>query len=298
MDTGIIYNIQRMSGQDGPGLRTTVFLKGCPLSCQWCSNPESQDRRPQLMVFPKLCSGCGACISACPQQAIVMDGDHRSRTDRQKCVSCGACAAVCPHKAREISGRAMTVAEVMRVVEKDELFYQNSGGGVTFCGGEPTASGEFLLELMQACHNRGYHICLDTCGHCEQNAFLKAAAASDLILFDCKHMDTAIHKQFTGVGNELILSNLKNILERHYAVRIRIPLMPGVNDTESNITALAEFLKPYGIFDVDILPCHTFGSSKYEALGLNQPSQVPYPKEELKLILQRFERNGLHTAIV
>lgn len=227
-----------------------------------------------------------------------MDGDHRSRTDRQKCVSCGACAAVCPHKAREISGRAMTVAEVMRVVEKDELFYQNSGGGVTFCGGEPTASGEFLLELMQACRSRGYHICLDTCGYCEQTAFLKAAAAADLILFDCKHMDSAIHKQFTGAGNELILSNLKNILEQRHAVRIRIPLMPGVNDTESNIAALAGFLKPYGISDVDILPCHTFGSSKYEALGLNPPPHFPYPKEDLQQVLQRFEHHGLRTVIV
>lgn len=298
MDTGIVYNIQRMSGQDGPGLRTTVFLKGCPLSCQWCSNPESQDRRPQLLMFPKLCSGCEACVSVCPQQAIVMGGDHLSRTNRHKCVACGACAAVCPHKAREIAGKVMTVADVMRVVEKDELFYQNSGGGVTFCGGEPTASGEFLLELMQACRNRGYHICLDTCGHCEQQAFLKAAAASDLILFDCKHMDTTIHKQFTGVGNERILSNLKKLLEAHYAVRIRIPLMPGINDTKSNIAALADFLKPYGIFDVDILPCHTFGSSKYEALGLNPPSHLPYPKEDLQQVLQCFEQNGLHPAIV
>lgn len=298
MSSGIVYNIQRMSGQDGPGLRTTVFLKGCPLSCMWCSNPESQNRNPQLLVFSKTCTGCGACLNACPQGAVFIGEDGKSHSRRDLCVNCGLCASVCRNKAREISGKTMSVDDVIKVVAKDELFYHNSDGGVTFCGGEPTMAGPYLVELMEACRKRGYHICLDTCGFCAPENFETMMKLADLLLFDCKHMDPARHKELTGVDNAIILANLRMALEQNIPVRIRIPLMPGINDTEENIAALAAFLKPYGKNEVDVLPCHTFGGSKYEALDMPQPAWQPYKADELQEACARFERHGLKPVIV
>lgn len=298
MQTGIVYNIQRMSTQDGPGLRTTVFLKGCPLHCQWCSNPESQHMKPQLMVFSRSCTGCGACVDTCPQKGIYLDENGVSRTHRELCINCGMCAEACPNKARELSGKEMSTAEVMQIIKKDELFYRNSDGGVTFCGGEPTASGGFLLELMDACNVEGYHVCLDTCGFCSPNMFEAAAQKADLLLFDCKHMDTSKHRELTGVDNTLILENLRRVFELSIPVRIRVPLMPGLNDTEENIAALAYFLKPYGKTEVDVLPCHTFGSTKYAALDFTQPPQVPYDPETLNRVRTLFAEHGIQTELV
>lgn len=294
---GIVYNIQRMSTKDGPGLRTTVFLKGCPLHCPWCSNPESQSFKPQLMVFNNLCVGCGACAQVCPHGAVVKNGDVYNR-DRSLCQDCGACAEVCPAKAREISGKRMSVDEVMRVVDSDSLFYDNSGGGVTFGGGEPTAAGDFLVALLDASIRRGYHICLDTCGVCEPERFKAIMDKVELFLFDCKHMDPEEHKRLTGRDNAVILQNLRALFEAGKQVRIRVPLMPGINDTEKNIAAMAEFLHQYGHDEVDVLPCHTFGHSKYAALNLPDPSMVPYEPDELTAVLQRFADHGLKVTIV
>lgn len=294
---GIVYNIQRMSTKDGPGLRTTVFLKGCPLHCPWCSNPESQSFKPQLMVFANLCVGCGACAQVCPNGAVVKIGDVYNR-DRALCTDCGLCAASCPTKAREMSGKRMSVEEVMRVVDSDSLFYDNSGGGVTFGGGEPTAAGDFLIALLDASMKRGYHICLDTCGVCPQDRFKTIMDKTELFLFDCKHMDPEEHRRLTGLDNEVILKNLHMLFEAKKDVRIRVPLMPGINDTEKNIAQMAEFLHKHGRDEVDVLPCHTFGHSKYAALNLPDPVMKPYPKEELDLVLDRFAQYGLKVVMV
>ena len=293
---GIVYNIQRMSTKDGPGLRTTVFLKGCPLHCPWCSNPESQSFKPQLMVFANLCSGCGRCEQVCPHGAVVRIGDACNR-DRALCRDCGACAEICPTRAREMSGKRMGVEEVMRVVDSDSLFYGNSGGGVTFGGGEPSAAGDFLLALLDASARRGYHICLDTCGVCEPSRFREIMEKVELFLYDCKHMNPEEHKRLTGRDNAVILENLRGIFTAGKEVRIRVPLMPGINDTDENIAAMAEFLHQYGKHEVDVLPCHTYGHSKYAALNLPDPVMKPYQPEELTAALERFARHDLKVTI-
>lgn len=296
MQKGMVYNIQRMSTEDGPGMRTTVFLKGCPLRCLWCSNPESQKFPPQLLVFENLCIGCGHCVEACPAGAIVQKGDKFNR-DPAICTDCGACVPGCPSKARVMSGEEMTVEEVMKIVRKDELFYSNSGGGVTFGGGEPTAAGDFLLGLLRAARDANLHVCVDTCGFCPEDRFRQVIELTDLFLFDCKHMDPEKHKELTGVDNAQILANLRNALQSGTEVRIRIPLMPGLNDSEDNIAAMAKFLGEVDHRDVDVLPCHAFGRNKYAALNLPQPAMQAYTPEALKEVLAIFAKYGLKVTI-
>lgn len=297
MESGIVYNIQRMSTKDGPGLRTTVFLKGCPLHCLWCSNPESQSFHPQLLLFENMCRSCGACERVCPHGAVVKTGDVYNR-DRALCKDCGACVEVCSAKARVMSGRRMTVQDVMAVVDRDNLFYANSDGGVTFGGGEPTAAGDFLLALLHDCAGKGYHICVDTCGMCAPGQFRKVMELTDLFLFDCKHMDPEEHRRLTGLGNSVILENLRQVLESGKDVRIRVPLMPDLNDSEENIRAMSAFLHQYGKTEVDVLPCHAFGSSKYDALRLPRPVMSAYPAEALKKVMERFAHADLKANIV
>lgn len=297
MESGIVYNIQRMSTKDGPGLRTTVFLKGCPLHCLWCSNPESQSFHPQLLLFENLCQSCGACERVCQHGAVTQNGDAYNR-DRALCRDCGACAEVCPTKARVMSGKRMSVEGVMDIVDRDSLFYANSDGGVTFGGGEPTAAGNFLVALLQDCADKGYHTCVDTCGVCPPEQFRKVMSLTDLFLFDCKHMDPEEHRRLTGLDNTVILENLRQVLESGKAVHIRVPLMPRLNDSEENIAAMADFLHRYGKTEVDVLPCHAFGGSKYDALCLPRPTVAAYPTDELKKVLERFARNNLNVTIV
>ncbi len=298
MSEGVIYNIQRMSVHDGPGIRTTVFFKGCPLRCLWCSNPESQAFTPQMMFFDNLCMSCGSCIEACPHGAVMQKENGVYGRDTEKCTHCGACTEHCPSKARVMSGEAMSVEKILDVVRRDSLFYENSGGGVTLGGGEPTAGAEFFLDVLQALHDEAFHVAVDTCGFCPAERFDKTLALADLFLFDCKHMDAAEHKRLTGQDNVLIQRNLHAVLDAGTPVRIRMPLMPGLNDTEENIAAMAELLLPYGKKSVDVMPCHAFGRNKYLALGRPLPSVEQYRPEQLKDVLARFERHGLSPIIV
>ena len=298
LNKGIIYNIQRMSTQDGPGLRTTVFFKGCPLHCLWCSNPESQAKAPQLMYFEDLCCGCGRCTTVCPNDAIY-ERDHKCIRDFTRCVGCGACTEVCPTTAACMSGKLYAVEDVMKEIRKDAAFYLNSGGGVTFGGGECTMQGAFLMELIDACLDEGYHICLDTCAQTEKNFFKKLLSKVDLFLFDVKHMNSAKHNELTGIGNEIIQHNLNVALSLYpEKIRIRIPLMPGLNDTNENIIALSNILVKYNINQVDILPCHFFGRNKYEALGRSHPPVREYSPSELQLVMKKFIIHGLHPVLV
>lgn len=297
MNQGMIYNIQRLSTEDGPGIRTTVFFKGCPLRCLWCSNPESQKRNPQLMFFPTLCVSCLKCLDVCENNAIRFENNSIIQ-DPTKCTHCGKCTTVCKTKAREITGKILTTAEILDIVKKDELFYHNSNGGVTFGGGEPTFSGEFFLETLIAAYNKAYHTAVDTCGYCSPDFFAKVIPYTNLFLFDCKNMDSTIHKKLTGVGNENILINLAQALESPCEVKVRMPLIPNKNDDECNIVSMAEFLKKYKHDCVEIMPFHSFGLSKYQALGLPYPDIQAYSPERLQEVLSLFHKNGLKTILV
>lgn len=297
-DKGMIYNIQRMSIHDGPGIRTTVFFKGCPLRCQWCSNPESLDFSKQLLVFKDLCTGCGACEALCPHSAVIRDGVRRHR-DLARCQGCGACAIWCPTEARVVSGKEYSVEEVMHVVRKDAAFYRNADGGVTFGGGECTAQGDFLLALLEFCRYESLHTCVDTSGYCAPGLLEKITPLTDLFLYDVKHMDSETHKRLIGSDNTVTLANLRTLLETvPWKVHIRMPLIPGLNDHDQNIAAMADFLLPYGCNEVMVMPHHVFGRNKYLALNREVPDLPEYTPEALHGVLQRFSLHGLTTTVV
>ncbi len=272
MNTAVVYNVQRFSLHDGPGIRTTVFLKGCPLSCPWCHNPESRDGRPQLAVKADRCLGCELCMPVCPE-GIAGPLDVRTNTHRPdaSCIRCGACAEACPAGARDLLGDEMGVARVMAEIERDGAYHAESGGGVTFSGGEPIANGNaaFLLECLDECGKRGIHTAVDTCGHVTTETLLAVAERADLILYDLKVMDDAKHRLIVGVGNERIHENLKILAAAGHEVWIRVPVIPGLTDDEENLNAVAEFAAGLARpCPVHLLPFHAMGGEKFGRLGM------------------------------
>jgi pyruvate formate lyase activating enzyme len=263
MDSGIVFNIQRYSIHDGPGIRTTVFLKGCPLRCAWCHNPESQSRKPEFLVATNRCMQCGACRKACPLGRAPAHGELTER-----CLHCGACVAACATGARQVIGKQMTVDEVMAEILKDRVFYEDSGGGVTFSGGEPFAQPRFLLGLLAASRSKGLHTVVDTCGHAPWEHIAAAAQLTDLFLYDLKHADSARHAECTGAGNELLMANLRALGALHGSIALRVPLIPGFNDAPDDLNALARIASTMsGIRQVNLLPYHATGSYKMARLG-------------------------------
>ncbi|MGI6679435.1 MAG: glycyl-radical enzyme activating protein [Dehalobacterium sp.] len=297
---GLIYNIQRYSTEDGPGLRTTVFFKGCPLRCPWCSNPESIQHQPQMMFFPMTCAQCYTCMEACPNGANKKLEDGSVFVDRSICKNCGACIDVCPADARSMAGKWMTVDEVFDIIEKDSVYYANSNGGVTFGGGECTAQADFLMELIDKCYNWGYHTCVDTCGFTSWDTLEKILQKVDMVLFDLKHMDPEKHKEITGVDNKLILENAAKIKNMGIEMHLRFPMIPGYNDDEKNIKAMGRFMKLWGLEKIDILPYHRMGVNKYEALGQRYLlGDLPsLEKENVKDALKILESYDLDVDIV
>lgn len=296
---GCVFNIERFAIRDGPGIRTTVFLKGCPLRCLWCANPESMSPTPQLFYLENLCTRCYRCIDACPNKATTKAPDGAIKIDRSLCQACGKCVEACPNKAREISGKLMTVDEVLEEVRKDALFYQNSGGGVTFSGGEPTYQPEFLWHLLKASWESGIHTALDTTGFVKPDVLKKLLEHTNLVLYDIKHMDPAKHKELTGVDNRLILENARMIAVMGKPMIIRVPLIPGHNDSQGNIKALAEFMLSLGLKRVDLLPYHSLGKIKYYRLGMEYKLSdlKPFAEGEVAKIKADLESYGLQVGV-
>ncbi|HEY69493.1 MAG TPA: glycyl-radical enzyme activating protein [Anaerolineae bacterium] len=284
---GLVFDIQKFSLHDGPGIRTTVFIKGCPLVCKWCSNPESQSLKQQIMTHDIRCIGCGKCAEACGTGAIAFTEAGRE-IDWEKCNECLECAKVCPARGIETVGKFMTVDEVVAKVEQDRIFYENSGGGMTVSGGEPLVQWEFVSRVLERCREKGIHTALDTCGMAPWRDLERVIEHTDLVLFDVKHMDSAIHKEGTGVGNETILENARKVAERT-TTWVRIPLIPGFNDSESNLTRVAQFAGEIGAEKISLLPYHNYGSSKYPKLGRTYPMEgTPRLADEKVEALKRW----------
>ena len=262
MQTGIVFDIQRCCLDDGPGLRTTVFLKGCPLTCLWCHNPESQSPRPQLSFDYEKCVGCGRCVELCPCHVWV-DGQHTVLWDQ--CTACGKCRDVCPEGALDIKGREYTVGEVLREVRKDEIFYRRSGGGVTLSGGEPCAQPEFLAEILKACRELGIHTAVETSGAASRSALESIVPYTDLFLWDYKATENS--RFFIGADSQALLKNMEHLLSLGGNVRLRCPIIPGVGDNETHLSAIAALSRKYGFESVEILPYHNMGIYKSKKLG-------------------------------
>ena len=304
--TGVIFDIKKFAINDGPGIRTTIFFKGCPLSCAWCHNPESVAFQPQKMFNASKCiasEGCTECADACPSDAITFR-DGLPFVDGTRCTMCGACADACPTLAIEMVGRNMTVAELMKIIENERIFYDESGGGVTFSGGEALAQLPFLINILDACGDADIHRTLDTTGLTSTENLLKVAERVELFLYDLKLMDSNKHKKFCGVENSLILKNLRALAESGANINIRIPLINGVNSDLTNLTETAKFIaslpgaqsKPIW---VNLLPFHNIAEKKYERLGktcdlsdMSEPS-----KTELDQAIALFAHHGVSARV-
>ncbi|MBN1368509.1 MAG: glycyl-radical enzyme activating protein [Dehalococcoidales bacterium] len=296
--TGLVFNIQRFSIHDGPGMRTTVFLKGCPLRCGWCSNPESWHNYPEIWVFNIRCNKCGKCVDNCHKGAITLTENGIS-IDRNNCDLCFDCVNVCPTLAIEKIGSFLTVNEIMEQVNKDIIFYENSGGGVTVSGGEPLYQPAFLLALLKSCKEKGLHTTLDTSGYSPWDNINECLHYLDLVLIDVKSLDPSIHYKHTGVSNELILDNINKITGR-VKTWLRVPVIPGVNTSESQIKDLADFAIKLSSEKLCLLPLHHWGKSKYTRLGRKYlfDGVQTFEKEYLLKCKGRIESYGLKVEIV
>ncbi|MDY3371668.1 MAG: glycyl-radical enzyme activating protein [Terrisporobacter othiniensis] len=264
--TGTVFDMQRFSLHDGPGIRTIVFLKGCPLHCRWCSNPESQNNSPIVMYKKSDCFKCGRCISVCKVGAISFDNE--THINREKCTGCGECTNVCPSGALVLKGKTMTIQQAIKELKKDATIFRRSNGGVTLSGGEPLVQHEFASQLLLACKSQGWSTAIETTGFGSSEAIEKVIPYVDTVLLDIKHIDPYTHKKFTGISNEVILKNAKRISQITKTV-VRVPIIPGFNYSYKDIEDIAKFVKTLNNVDtIHLLPYHTFGENKYDLLGI------------------------------
>jgi len=290
---GTIFDIQHFSLQDGPGIRSTVFFKGCPLRCRWCSNPESLRSRPQFLHYPSLCCNCAACINSCPQHALSFsDEGIFSRSD--VCNQCGICINVCRYKANSLSGRIVSAEEVCEEIHQNWRIFMNSGGGITCSGGEPLAQPEFLRAILSTMHDvHGIDTCVETSGFAPWATLKSLLPYLDRVFLDIKHMDAAQHQAATGQSNAIILDNARKLAAGDIPITVRTPLIPGFNDTEENIEMLGAFMANAGLQEIELMPQHAYGKSKYQALGLRYDvDESTQPETECAVsILSRFIEN-------
>jgi pyruvate formate lyase activating enzyme len=297
---GTVFNIQRFSLDDGPGIRTLVFLKGCPLRCLWCSNPESQNAEPELAHRDTVCTKCGRCINVCDTKAISIN-DKGIIIDRKLCTNCGQCTKVCLPEALKIFGKIMSVEEVLKEINKDSHYYQKSGGGVTISGGEPLCQPEFTAALLKQCQNQGIHTAIETSGYGDTAALEEIIKHTNLVLFDIKSADINAHQQLTSRSNELILRNLKLLLTKDVFLIVRIPVIPGYNDSDRDILAMADKIAELDRSkEVNLLPYHRFGMAKYHQLDREYKLKdlIPPTKEQLEKAKDIMKSSGLNCKIV
>ncbi len=297
---GLVTNIQKFSLHDGPGIRTTVFLKGCPLQCAWCHNPENISRRPEVMVVESRCIRCGACVEVCKYQKVVADGSPARVELPLDCEGCTDCVEVCPTGARVLQGREVTPSEVLEEVLADRVFYEESQGGVTFSGGEPLLQFEFLRCLLELSQKQGLHTAVDTCGFAPTDHLLAIAPLTSLFLYDIKFIDEKKHEQFTGVSNQRILDNLQALAKVHGTIWLRVPVIPGVNDADEELEAIAELAAGLpGIRQVTLLGYHKTGVQKFKRLGKEYTlaGLEPPSKERMEAVARFFAAKGLKVKI-
>lgn len=291
-----ITNIQKYSIHDGDGIRTTVFFKGCPLKCRWCHNPETQKFHKQVLVDQEKCTGCGSCVLACPNSAVIVE-ENKAKTDFSKCDTCGTCTMFCLNNIREVAGKEYSVRELIKELKKDEMFYEESGGGVTLSGGEVMCMDmDFIESLVKGLHRLGIAVAIDTCGFAPYDNFKRILPYTDTFLYDIKLINSDRHKEFTGVENGRILGNLARLSAEHARIYIRIPVIKGVNADDENLCEIIEWLLEHKICvaQVNLLPYHNTGSHKYSRLGTaygGEEFQTP-TEDEMKHFAELFRTAG------